>query len=305
MADVPPPNLATVLADLQHNLAIMQQRANQADASMANLHTIIEERLPLVARGEGGERREREIIAEEVLLVENPAPSPEMAELIAKMAKLEETISKSERKGVGGLDMDRLCPFPNARLPERFKMPDFAKFNGTGDLKTHLLAYHGAMKLHGVEEDAMAQLFPQTPADPAFQWFLSRDIAKRRTWEDIGTAFNAQYSYNAQLKMTTRELESTKMSAKESFADFIQRWRANAALMTDRPSEKDQIHIISRNLQADFAKNLVLVQGPNFETFYDSGLAIEEALQMGVLPISDTSPSTSTSKSKTPCVHRK
>ncbi|KAI8551460.1 hypothetical protein RHMOL_Rhmol06G0187700 [Rhododendron molle] len=150
----------------------------------------------------------------------------------------------------------------------------------------------------GVEEDAMAQLFPQTLVGPAFQWFLSLDISKRRTWEDIGAAFNSQYSYNAQLKMTTRELESTKMTAKESFADFIKRWRTKAALMTDRISEKDQIRIISRNLLPDFAKNLVLVQGANWETFFDSGLAVEEALQTGVLTRTEATSSAAAPKAK-------
>ncbi|KAI8538346.1 hypothetical protein RHMOL_Rhmol09G0095700 [Rhododendron molle] len=209
---------------------------------MANLCALIEERLPPPGGADGGgEDRERGPKDERDLCMDILAPNPEMAALIAKMAKLEESVSKSEKIGASGLDMDRLCPFPNARLPERFKMPDFAKFD-------------------------------------AFQWFLSLDVSKRRTWEDIGTAFHAQYSYNAQLKMTTRELESTKMHAKESFADFIKRWRGKAALMTDRPSEKDQIRIISRNLLPGFAKNLVLVEGANFETFFDSGLAIEEAL---------------------------
>ncbi|KAI8550892.1 hypothetical protein RHMOL_Rhmol06G0142800 [Rhododendron molle] len=127
---------------------------------------------------------------------------------------------------------------------------------------------------------------------------MSLDVSKRRTWEDIGTAFNSQYSYDAQLKMTTRELESTKMIAKESFADFINRWRAKAALMTDHPSEKDQIRIVSRNLLPDFAKNLVLVQGVNWETFFDSGLAIEEALQTGVLTRTKASSSAVASKAK-------
>ena len=111
------------------------------------------------------------------------------------------------------------------------------------------------MKLHGVENDAMAQMFPQTLSGPAFQWFMSIDMSQRKTWEDIGEAFVAQYSYNTQLKMTTRELEATKMESKENFADFVRRWKAKAALMTDRLTEKDQIRIISRNLQPSLARH--------------------------------------------------
>ncbi|KAI8568946.1 hypothetical protein RHMOL_Rhmol02G0240100 [Rhododendron molle] len=84
--------------------------------------------------------------------------------------------------------------------------------------------------------------------------------------------------------MTTRELESTKMEAKESFANFVKRWRAKAVLMIEHPNEKDQLRIISRNLQPDYARHLVLAQASaNFETFFDSGLAIEDALQSGIL----------------------
>ncbi|KAI8562467.1 hypothetical protein RHMOL_Rhmol03G0039200 [Rhododendron molle] len=43
------PNLATILADIQRNMAAMQRRADQTDASMTDLRTLIEERLPLVA----------------------------------------------------------------------------------------------------------------------------------------------------------------------------------------------------------------------------------------------------------------
>ncbi|KAI8547480.1 hypothetical protein RHMOL_Rhmol07G0199300 [Rhododendron molle] len=54
--------------------------------------------------------------------------------------------------------------------------------------------------------------------------------------------------------------------------------------MTDRPSEKGQLRIISQNLQPDYARHLVLAQASaNFETFFDSGLAIEDALQSRIL----------------------
>ncbi|KAI8538391.1 hypothetical protein RHMOL_Rhmol09G0099400 [Rhododendron molle] len=53
MAETPPPTLATVLADIQRNMAAMQQRADQADASMTNLRALIEERLPAAAAGGG------------------------------------------------------------------------------------------------------------------------------------------------------------------------------------------------------------------------------------------------------------
>ncbi|KAI8559664.1 hypothetical protein RHMOL_Rhmol04G0191000 [Rhododendron molle] len=118
-----------------------------------------------------------------------PIQNPVIAALMAKMAKLEESVTKSEKISVGGIDLDRLCMYPNAKLPDKFKMPDLAKFNESGDPKTHLYGYHAAMKLLSVESEAMSQLFPQNLSGPAFCCFLSLDISKRRTWEDIGAAF--------------------------------------------------------------------------------------------------------------------
>ncbi|KAI8550575.1 hypothetical protein RHMOL_Rhmol06G0117800 [Rhododendron molle] len=126
-----PSGQSDVLADLQHNMAIMQQTPDQVEASMANLHALLEERLPPRRERVEEERANPEPEAE-IPHLEVAIPNLEMATRIAKMAKLEEVVSKSEKIGAGGLDMDRLCLFPNARLPERFKMPDFTKFEGTG-----------------------------------------------------------------------------------------------------------------------------------------------------------------------------
>lgn len=99
--------------------------------------------------------------------------------------------------------------------------------------------------MRGIKEEAMAHLFHESLSGPALQWFLTLEPAKKRTWEDIGTAFVAQYDFNVDLKMTTRELENTKMGEKESFADFVKRWRAKVAQMQSKPDLKEQIRIIT------------------------------------------------------------
>ena len=74
------------------------------------------------------------------------------------------------------------------------------------------------------------------------------------------------------------------MEAKENFPDFVRRWKANAALMTDRLSDKDQIRIISRNLQPSLARHHVLAQASEtFNAYYAAGMVVEEALANGVL----------------------
>ncbi|KAI8535426.1 hypothetical protein RHMOL_Rhmol10G0172900 [Rhododendron molle] len=89
-------------------------------------------------------------------VVGRPVPNPNMAALMAKMAKLEESVSKSEKISAGGIDLDCLCLYPNARLPDKFKMPDLPKFDASSDPKTHLYSYHSTMKLLSIKPEAMS-----------------------------------------------------------------------------------------------------------------------------------------------------
>ena len=213
-----------------------------------------------------------------------PFPPPaEMDTLLAKMAELEASVKKSALLSAGGIDMDQLCMFPNAKLPDKFRAPDFAKFDGTGDPKTHLAGYVATMSLHNLGSDVMAQMFHQTLQGTALQWFWSLETVKKKTWEDIGAAFVAQYDYNCLIQITMRELESAKQGPKENFSDFVRRWRSLASQMVDRPSEKDQIRIIIRNLQPALASHLWASQtAASFQAFFEAGLAVEEGLQAGI-----------------------
>ncbi|KAI8538691.1 hypothetical protein RHMOL_Rhmol09G0124600 [Rhododendron molle] len=214
MADQPL-SLETMLMNLQNSITTMQQRAIPTDANITRLNDLINTRFspPLEEEGEDDEDDQEQPVMvpepnHEGRLIVQPNPrkarapatnpnltgrelvqNPDIVALMAKMAKLEESVKKSEKISTGGIDLDHLCLYPNAKLPDKFKMPDLVKFNGSGDPKTHLYGYHAAMKLLKVESEAMSQLFPQTLSGPAFHWFLSLDIAKRRTWEDIGVAF--------------------------------------------------------------------------------------------------------------------
>ncbi|KAI8568522.1 hypothetical protein RHMOL_Rhmol02G0207200 [Rhododendron molle] len=57
-------------------------------------------------------------------------------ELAQQVKYIKATLAHS--KGDQILDFDGLCLFPNAKLPEKFKMPDIEKFNGTGNRTSHV-----------------------------------------------------------------------------------------------------------------------------------------------------------------------
>ena len=77
----------------------------------------------------------------------------------------------------------------------------------------------------GCNHEHIAMLFPQTLAKAALSWFLTLEATKIHTWEDIVRAFIDHYSYNQELDVTIRDLETTRQNSNESFAVFLARWR--------------------------------------------------------------------------------
>ena len=88
----------------------------------------------------------------------------------------------------------------------------------------------------------------------------------------MAEAFIAQYSYNTQIEITTRDLETTRQEPKESFSEFVTRWRAKSSMMTLRPTDKDQIRMIVRNLQPKLMQKMIVLPFPTFSDLHEMGV---------------------------------
>jgi len=96
-------------------------------------------------------------------------------------------------------------------------------------------------------------------------------------------AFIAQYSYNTQIEIITRDLETTRQEPKEGFSDFVTCWRAKASMMTTRPVEKDQIRMVVRNLQPKLMQKMIVLPLPTFADLHEIGIQIEDAMKQGLI----------------------
>jgi len=204
----------------------------------------------------------------------NQAPAPPPAKpkaadttkaLEAQMDEVKKSMLQYNKDGEHVLNIDELCIFPRARLPTNFKMLDICKLSGTGNPKTHLMAYTGTLHPMGLSDEILAQLFHYFLSDVALEWFFSLEAAKKKTWEGICRSFTKQYAYNVQIEVTIRDLEATRMDSKETFIDFVICWRAKAVKMTTRPEEVDQVRMFIKNLQLVYAKHLVTQYIPTFK----------------------------------------
>ncbi|KAF5932396.1 hypothetical protein HYC85_028567, partial [Camellia sinensis] len=163
----------------------------------------------------------------------------EVDPIALKVSKLEKLFEKAQ--GVNFIpDIKDGYTDSAMTLPNRFKMPHIDRFDGSGDLMVHLRLFSDILRPMGLSKLQKLSLFGRTLSGVAVIWYAKLEDSVK-SWEEMAEAFIAQYSYNTQIEVTTRDLETTRQEPKESFSDFVTRWKTKASMMTTRPIEKDQI----------------------------------------------------------------
>ncbi|KAL7200695.1 hypothetical protein ACSBR1_032595 [Camellia fascicularis] len=165
-----------------------------------------------------------------------------------KVSKLEKLFKKSQ--GAHSIpDIEDGYTDSAVTLPDRFKMPHIDRFDGSGDPMVHLRLLSDILRPMGLSRLQKLSLFGRILSGVAAIWYVKLEDSVKRNCEEIAEAFIAQYSYNTQIEIITRDLETTRQEPKESFSDFVTWWRAKASMMTIRPVDKDQIRMVVHNLQ--------------------------------------------------------
>ncbi|KAF5932034.1 hypothetical protein HYC85_028205 [Camellia sinensis] len=221
-------------------------------------------------------------------LSKTPAPnhpdSPfefEVDHTALKLSKLEKLFKKSQ--GVKAIpDIGDEYTDVAVILPDRFKMPQIDRFDGSGDPMVHLRLFSDILRPMGLTRPQKLSLFSRTLSGVAATWYAKLEDEVKKNWDEMAEAFVAQYSYNTQIEITTRDLETTRQEPKEAFSDFVTRWRAKASMMTLRPTDKDQIRMIVRNLQPKLMQRMIVIPFPTFADLHEMGVQIEDALKQGL-----------------------
>ncbi|GMP90159.1 hypothetical protein CsSME_00041418 [Camellia sinensis var. sinensis] len=170
-----------------------------------------------------------------------------------KVNKLEKLFKRTQ--GVNSIpDLENRYTESAVTLPERFKMPHIDCFDGSGDPMVHIHLFSDILRPMGLTPAQKLSLFGRTMSGIAAIWYAKLEDSMQQNSKELAEAFIAQYSYNTQIEVTTHDLEVTRQEPKEGFSEFVTRWRAKALIMTTRPSDKDHIRMIVRNLHGKLLK---------------------------------------------------
>ena len=92
------------------------------------------------------------------------------------------------------------------------------------------------------------------------------------------------------IDVTLRNLETSKQGARETFSEYMIRWKGKASKMVNRPNEKDQINMIIKNLLPAYNIRLLSSTISSFRELYDCETRIEDAINNGQLEKGESKP---------------
>ena len=91
-------------------------------------------------------------------------------------------------------------------IPQKFKVPVFAKYDGVSCPKMHLRSYMRKIQSHTSDKDLLVHFFQDSLSATQLEWFYQLEGANVRNWEDLAVAFYKQYQYNAYFAPTRTQL---------------------------------------------------------------------------------------------------
>ena len=87
-----------------------------------------------------------------------------------------------------------------------------------------------------------------------------------------------RYQSNIQVSTSLRELEILRQEDRESFTNYLSRWKATAAQMVSPPEERELVKIFVNNLQPRYRNHLRYLGLNTFDQIYRIGIEIEDDL---------------------------
>ena len=120
--------------------------------------------------------------------------SKQMKALTQKMSKIEELV---RGQGMGySFDFDDMMQFDGDKLPDKFKMPQLQKFDGTGDPRIHLSQYTTTMSTTKAPMSVVARLFVLSLKGMAVNWYHGLEKSVRAYWKELCSTFLKQYVFS-------------------------------------------------------------------------------------------------------------
>ena len=86
-------------------------------------------------------------------------------------------------------DFDDMMQFDGDKLPDKFKMHQLQKFDGTGDLRIYLSQYTTIMSITKAPMSVVARLFVLSLEGMTVNWYHGLEKSIRADWKELCSTF--------------------------------------------------------------------------------------------------------------------
>ncbi|KAI5437113.1 hypothetical protein KIW84_023292 [Lathyrus oleraceus] len=160
--------------------------------------------------------------------------------------RLEERLKAVEGKNALGVDVVDLGLVPSVRVPPKFKVPVFDKYNGNSCPKTLVQAYFRKMIAYSDDEKLLMYFFQDSLAGASLEW---------------------------------TQLHSLSLKSNECFKEYAQRWRELASRVQPPMLEKEMANMFMNTLPGSYLERLVGCNASNFADVVSTGERVENYLE--------------------------
>ena len=177
----------------------------------------------------------------------------------------------------GTLNLDSLMNFPQVIMPPKFKALEFVKYDGTGDLCTHLRMFYRKMALYGDNHPLLCQIFLHSLTGPAATWYVR--IEKTSSWREVGNSFLEYNQFDTEIAPDSMVLIRTEKKSGESFREYAQRWHELTAQVQPPMMENEMIKWFIDNLKPPYYEKMISTQVTHFASLIPIGEHINKGIR--------------------------
>lgn len=205
-----------------------------------------------------------------------------------KYRLLEERLKAVEGQGALGMDLTDLGLVPGVKVPHKFKVPVFEKYNGTTCPKTHVRSYYRKMSVYSSDEKLLMHFFQDSLAGASLEWYMQLESIYIRNWRDLVEAFVKHYHYNIDMAPNRTQLQNLTQGTNESFKEYAHKWRELAVRVQPPLMERELVDMFMGTLQGPYYDIMVGSTSVGFSELVMAGERIEAGLKMGKIHASGT-----------------
>lgn len=174
-----------------------------------------------------------------------------------------------------------MCHVPSVVIHDKLKVPDFEKYKGDSDSRTHIRAYCRKMAAYSDDDRLLMHFFQDSLSGASLDLYMQLEGTHIWTWREMAEAFLKHYQYNTDMAPNCTQFQNLTQKSEETFKEYAQCWRELAARVQLQLLERELVEMLMGNLQGPYLEIILGSTSSGFSDLVLAGKRIENMIKIG------------------------